>query len=283
MAGINLVWGIPPELVDDDVIKILKKYNGKQEKTTSIHERFVWKVAGVTVKRFGEKLVVQGTENNESLNLVWELSKVEKLRLDRKNAEKFVKLFPAEQNAILCTECNRLSLLIEGEIKGLDIIFRKECGHKTDVRPPFFMCARRIMPDVNTLVSNNLSKYIELGFFNNFEVVLPNFVIHIVDLLGRKEKGGASREIHNLRQLEKAKKIFIFRYNDGFEMPSTREEFQKVEDDIILRIANLTNSILLTGDRNLKDKAVLEKRPTIYVHPKISRKVKIIKQTRVPQ
>ncbi len=53
-----------------------------------------------------------------------------------------------------------------------------------------------------------------------------------------------------------------------------------MEDNIILEIANLTNSILLTGDMNLKDKAFLDKRPTIYIHPKDAKKIKQIHETR---
>lgn len=280
MSGINLVWEICAGFTDEEVIQILEKYDGKKENITSKYERWIWKAVGLTVKCFKEKLVVQGTENEKSLNLLRDLSAVETLRFNPKNAKKFAKLFPIEQNAILCTECNRPSLLIEGEIEGLDIVFKKECGHKTDLKPPLFMYTCRILPDVNILISNNLSRYVELGFFDKFEVILPNFVMQIINLLGAKEKQGASREITKLRKLERKHNIVIFNCNDGFDAPSTKTEFQKVEDDVILKIANLTNSILLTGDGNLKDKALLNKRPTIYIHPKESKQVKIIERVR---
>ncbi|MFQ5816196.1 MAG: hypothetical protein ACE5G7_06835, partial [Candidatus Hydrothermarchaeaceae archaeon] len=85
-----------------------------------------------------------------------------------------------------------------------------------------------------------------------------------------------------LEELEKEDKITIFNPDDGFTVPKNTKEFQQKEDDIILQIANLTNSILFTGDGNLKHKAFLNKRPTIYIHPKESRQIKIIEKVRHP-
>ena len=281
MTGINITWEVSSNFKESKIKDVLGKYGCTYEAPTTPYEKWVAKAVGVTVKLFAKKLLVQGRENAESLELIQELSELECLILDRRNAEKFAKLFPALHNAILCTECNRPSLLIEGKIEGLDITFHKECGHKNNLHPPLFMLTSRILPDVNVLVGGHLSKCINLGYFEGFEVVIPDYIMHVLDLLEPRKKKGASNEIERLRGLEKDNKITIFSSKDGLPIP-TKEEFQSREDDDILEIANLTNSILFTGDENLKDKATLVKRPTIYIHPSLSGHIKIIEETRNP-
>jgi rRNA-processing protein FCF1 len=56
-----------------------------------------------------------------------------------------------------------------------------------------------------------------------------------------------------------------------------------VEDDVILEIAKLTNSILFTQDLTMKDKAMIKKRPTIFLHPEEAGKIKTIAQVRSPE
>jgi len=282
MAGINLTWEVSSGLDESKVKDVLKKFGCTDEKPTNRYQKWVCKGVNVTIIRFEKNLVVQGRENDESLQLVKELSKVNGLRLDKENAEKFAKLFRLSHNAIFCMECNTPSLLIEGKIEGLDIVFRKECGHKNSMRPPLFMLTSRILPDVNILIGGHLSRCIDLGYFEGFEVVIPDFVTHVIGVLGSREGSGASSEITRLRNFESNKRITIFNCKDGLPVPSTKEEFQKKEDDSILEIANLTNSILFTGDRNLKDKAMLNKRPTIYLQPRESKQLKIIKEVRHP-
>lgn len=282
MAGINLTWEVSSDLDESKVKGVLKKFGCTDEKPTNRYQRWVCKGVNVTIIRYEKNIVIQGKENDESLQLVKKLSKVNGLRLNKENAEKFAKLFGPLQNAIFCMECNTPSLLIEGKIEGLDIIFRKECGHKNSMQPPLFMLTSRILPDVNILIGGLLSRCIDLGYFEKFEVVIPEFIMHVIDVLGPRERSGASNEIDRLRKLENEKKITIFNCKDGLEVPSTKEEFQKNEDDSILAIANLTNSILFTGDKNLKNKAMLNKRPTIYIQPKESKQIKLIKEVRRP-
>jgi rRNA-processing protein FCF1 len=282
MTGINLTWGVSSGLDESEVKAVLKKFGCTDEKPTNQYQKWVCKGVNVTIIRFEKNLVVQGKENDESLQLVRELSKVNGLRLDKENAEKFAKLFRVLHNAIFCMECNTSSMLIEGKIEGLDIVFRKECGHKNSMQPPLFMLTSRILPDVNILIGGHLSRCIDLGYFEGFEVVIPEFVTHVIGFLGSIEASGASNEIARLRKFESEGRITIFNCKDGLSIPSTKEEFQRKEDDYILAIANLTNSILFTGDKNLKDKATLNKRPTIYFQQKESKQLKIIHEVRSP-
>lgn len=280
MTGINLTWEVSADFDDSKVKDVLKKFRCTDERPTNQYQKWVCKGAGVTIIRYEKNLVVQGKENDESLRLIHELSKVDELRLDKKNAEKFAKLVRVSHNAIFCMECNTPSMLIQGKIEGLDIVFRKECEHKNSMRAPIFMLTNRILPDVNILIGGYLSKCIDLGYFGGFEVVIPDFVLRVLDFTGGKKKSGASNEIGRLRDFENKKIINIFNCKDGLSV--SKEDFLKKEDDFILEIANLTNSILFTSDRNLKDRAILNKRPTIYLHPREGEQVKKIKDVRHP-
>jgi len=161
MTGINLTWEVSADFDDSKVKDVLKKFRCTNEKPTNQYQKWVCKGADVTIIRYERNLVVQGKENDESLRLIQALSKVDVLRFDKLNAEKFAKLIRVSHNAIFCAECGTSSMMIEGKIEGLDIAFRKECGHKNSMRPPLFMLTSRILPDVNVLIGGHLSRYRE--------------------------------------------------------------------------------------------------------------------------
>jgi predicted PilT family ATPase len=122
-----------------------------------------------------------------------------------------------------------------------------------------------------------------LGYFHGFEIVVPQYVMGVVDkYVGRAQKRAISEEIGVLRRLAGENKVSILNYNDGFPMPLTREQFESEEDDKILEIAHLTNSVMVTCDGNFKDKALLANRPTIYINPDLLNQVKVIEEVRTP-
>jgi predicted PilT family ATPase len=178
-------------------------------------------------------------------------------------------------------ECTTPSMLIEGKVENLDLVFRKECGHVAKMKPPIFMVTNRILPDVNVLISGHISRGIHLGLFEHFEIVIPDFVMKVIDTLGPVKKTGASNEIARLNRSEMDGKISVINCKDGHSIPPL-EQLGAVEDDIILDIAKLTNSILFTQDLTLKDKAMIKKRPTIFLHPEEAGKIKIIAEVRSP-
>ena len=279
MSSINLSFGIDSSFQDSDILNVLDNYGFTDEKTTNNYQKWVRKGLDVIIIKFEKKVIIQGKENDKILNVIRDILEVEGVIVDPKNAEKLAKLFKLSHNTLFCMKCNSPSMLIKGEIEGLDIVFKMQCGHNNDMNPPIFMLTSRILPDSNILVNGNLSRCIDLGYFRGFEIVIPDFVTHVIDTLGTNKKAGASKEIERLQELEGKGIITIFNCMDGIELPC-EEDFNKVEDDKILEIANLTNSILLTGDMNLKDKANLNKRPTIYIHPKDGNQIKIIHETR---
>lgn len=135
----------------------------------------------------------------------------------------------------------------------------------------------RILPDICVLISNTLSRLIELGFLDGFEILIPDSIEYIVQILceGRLQ-AGFYNEIDRLKELEKERKIDILYCS--YEMPEikSRRELIAREDDLILEIAVVSNSILFTSDKALRNKAASVKQPVIYFPAKYQRNIKDI-------
>lgn len=280
---IVIVWEFLPSFDKELIKRVMEKYRAQFRAPSNPYMLQSWKTDGLTINVFEKKLVVQGVLDEHSKVLIQEIAGIEGLRLDAKNQEILARVFPRRQNAIVCSQCRMPSLLIEGEIAGLDVVFKKECGHVDKMRPPFLTLNNRILPDINVLISKALSRFINLGYFHGFEIVIPQYVMGVVDrYVGRAQKRAISEEIGVLRKLASDNKVSILNYNDGFPMPLTREHFESEEDDKILEIAHLTNSVMVTCDGNFKDKALLANRPTIYINPDLLNQVKVIEEVRTP-
>jgi len=282
MTGINITWDISLTADDTAIKDILHRYGCSDGTVTDQHQKWICKGSNITVLRFEKKLVFQGTENELNLEMMQELNKLKELHLDHANAEKFARHLKFSHNAILCMECTSPSMLIEGKVEGLDLIFRKECGHEAKMVPPIFMVTTRILPDINVLIGGHISKGIQIGLFEHFEIVIPDFVMGVIDTFGSGKRTGASNEITRLQRYSQEGKITIINCKDGHPVPPM-EQLDAVEDDIILEIAKLTNSILFTQDAIMKGKALIKKRPTIYLNPEDAGKIKIIAQVRSPE
>lgn len=282
MAGINIIWECSPTVEDTSIKEVLYRFGCTDATITNQHQRWICKGSNIKIIRFKRKLVFQGTENEQNLEMMQELSKVKGLHLDYANAEKYARHLHFSHNAILCMECISPSMLIEGKVENLDLVFRKECGHVAKLKPPIFMVTNRILPDVNVLISGHISRGIQLGMFEHFEIVIPNFVMGVIDTFGSGKRTGASNEITRLKRSEMDGKISIINCKDGYPIPPP-DQLGTVEDDTILEIAKLTNSILFTQDVTMKDKAMIKKRPTIFLHPEEAGKIKIITQVRSPK
>jgi len=282
MTGINITWDISPTADDTAIKEILHRFGCTDGTVTDQHQKWMCKGSNITIIRFERKLVFQGIDNELNLEIMQELSRVTGLHLDHTNAEKFARHLRFSHNAILCMECTSPSMLIEGKVENLDLVFRKECGHIAKMKPPIFMVTNRILPDINVLISGHISRGVQLGLFEHFEIIIPDFVMDVVDTFGSGKKAGVSNEIGRLKRLEKEGKISIINCKSDHAIPSL-EELGAVEDDIILEIAKLTNSILFTQDVTMKDKALIKKRPTIFLHPEEAGKIKVIAQVRSPE
>lgn len=133
----------------------------------------------------------------------------------------------------------------------------------------------RILPDICVLISHTLSRVVELGFLDGFEILIPDFIESIVEVLCEgKLKAGFKNEIKKLRELEAERKIDILYCSYGVDLPENKNELIATEDDMILEVAVVTNSILFTADKGLKDKSVSIKQPVIYIPPKFQKNIK---------
>ncbi|MGB9937139.1 MAG: hypothetical protein ACPK7O_05415 [Methanobacterium sp.] len=137
----------------------------------------------------------------------------------------------------------------------------------------------RILPDICVLISHTLSRIIELGFLEDFEVLIPDSVEYVVQVLcDGTLQAGFYNEIQKLEELEEERKIDIL--HCSYEIPEvkTKKELINKEDDLILEIAIITNSILFTSDKGLKDKAVSVKQPVIFFPAKYQKELKNISE-----
>ncbi|HEX3012909.1 MAG TPA: hypothetical protein VHO92_01375, partial [Methanobacterium sp.] len=122
---------------------------------------------------------------------------------------------------------------------------------------------------------HTLSRVVELGFLDGFEILIPDFVEEIVLVLCEgKLKAGFYNEMKKLRELEAERKINILYCSYGVDWPENRKKLINTEDDMILEVAVATESILFTADKGLKDKATSIKQPVMYIPPKFERRIK---------
>ena len=133
----------------------------------------------------------------------------------------------------------------------------------------------RILPDICVLISHTLSRVVELGFLENFGILIPDFVEEIVLILCEgKLKAGFYNEIEKLKELEAKRKIDILYCSYGVDLPENKKKLIDTEDDLILEAAVATESILFTADKGLKDKAISIKQPVMYIPPKFQKGIK---------
>jgi predicted PilT family ATPase len=135
----------------------------------------------------------------------------------------------------------------------------------------------RILPDICVLISHTLSRLIELNILEGFEIIIPDSIENIVQILCESRlQAGFYNEIDKLKELETERKIDIV--HCSYEMPEikTKKELVKIEDDLILEIAIITNSILFTSDKGLRNKASSVKQPVIYFPAKYQKNIKDI-------
>ena len=133
----------------------------------------------------------------------------------------------------------------------------------------------RILPDICVLISHTLSRVVELGFLENFEILIPDFVEEIVLILCEgKLKAGFYNEMEKLKELEAKRKIDILYCSYGVDLPENKKKLIDTEDDLILEAAVATESILFTADKGLKDKAISIKQPVMYIPPKLQKGIK---------
>jgi hypothetical protein len=273
---ITIAWQVLQDFDPSSLLAVIRPYKPIELKPGNKYELKVWKLDGLVLKYYETKLVVQGSITERARPLLRDISKLGNLTLDNENSAKLEGMFPTKQNAVQCPVCRDSSLLIEGVLEGLDVVFERECGHQDKLQPPLFMLTNRILPDLNMLVSSTLSRLVRLGYFNGFEVVVPDFILDVADSFkGSGSKKSLSSELKELRGLEGEGKIKLLSIQQD---PTNVTD----EDKKILALSQLTNSILVTADQVLKDRALMDKRPTVYLPAEAFGQIKMLDEVRNP-
>lgn len=275
----SITWDRTPLFDVDEIERLLKQSNSLDPESGSLPEHTIrrWRFGNLTIHLYEHRLLLQCVINGFNLAVIRTLQAYRGLTVDEENARKLAALMPVGQNALVCPLCKTPTLEVTGVISGLNAQFVTGCSHSIRLEAPIMMHSNRLMPDMNILVGRNLSFFVERGFFQHLEVVLPDFLLHAIDqFLGPGKARGASREIETLRRLEMEGQIALLLLPVGDKKYIKPEDFGAQEDDFLLDFARATNSILFTADQNLRQKALLGKRPVVYVSPEVIGKLKAL-------
>jgi rRNA-processing protein FCF1 len=277
--SINIAFDVSSSIDKDSLAKHVENFNGKKRNLTNEYQKYFWSINGLSVILYEKKLVVQGQLSEITKPFVKGLRDVKGLSLDSPNRQKLMSVFPSRQNSIVCSQCGKTSLVIQGQIEGLDIIFSLECGHRCHLEAPFQTLNNRVLPDINMILSKSVSRLINLGMLKGVEIIFPEVILDIVDKFkGTGSKDAISEELESLRKIAEKGGFSI---NTFSNIPMTyRTASPEEEDKGILDFAQFTNSILMTADNVFKERALMQGRPTIYVNPKDFGKLKMIEEVR---
>jgi hypothetical protein len=259
--------------------QLMERNNATKKETKSEYEIAKWSIDGINITLYEKKLVIQCKKDETYYDLIKSICDLEGLTIDKENRNKLLSILPKHHNVLLCKNCNAQSRTITAEKHGMEIKFKQSCSHLEDLNSPILMLNNRILPDLNILISNSLSRLIELGHFEGYEVVIPKFIMKLAETLGGSKKTGIVNEISKLKELETQGKIKIFNFADEMD-PQMSEEILKEEDIKLAKISDLTNSILVTADNLFRGNRELENRPVILIPGKILDDIKTIHDTR---
>lgn len=257
----------------------MTKNNATVNQTNSEYELGKWTINDVHITLYAKSLVIQTKKDPAYYQTVKSICSFEGVIMDTGNKTKLGTLSPKTHNAMLCPSCYSQSRTITSSIDGLDIIFKHECNHINNLNTPIMVLNNRILPDLNILISNSLSRLIEMNRFEGYEVVIPKFAMQVAESLGGSKKAGISNEIANLKKLEEQEKIKVMNYGEYDDSTSIEKMLTK-EDEILAKISDETNSILITSDKLFKSNRVLENRPVILIPGDIHKDIKTIHEAR---
>jgi len=281
--NLTIVWEVSSNFEGNIFRNTIISCGFHKQDTKGDYEISRWKGDGLTLLQFEKKIMIQGRYIDGVEEIIQKINALNGLDLDLKSKNRIQSIFKKSHGAITCEKCGKPHYLINTKVEGIDIKLYNECGHQSDAKVPFNMLIYRILPDLNILISNHLSRLINLNYLLNSEIVISDYVMNCTDhYLGNKNKNAISSEIEKLRKIKNEGKISLYYYSDKIPIPKNQDEYNKLEDDNILEIAKITNSILLTEDKNFKDKAILQLRPVIFLSNKVVHTLKLLSDIRTP-
>ena len=228
---------------------------------------------GTTVRINKKKITIQGRLNKETKEIISKINALNQLTLNPKNLKIYEEIFQPKNGKIICQQCGEPSETIEGTSNDSgDPIFESSCGHELETNSPLLIARNRILPDLNILISRTLSRLVNLGYFNGYEIVIPEYYDKFIDQCfgkGNKRNGFLS-EKGDLYKLKEQGRIRIHEHpSSGSKIANCSEE-GKIEDDIIFDFAVNTHSILITKDKTLKEKSRERNLECIFFSQKVS-------------
>jgi hypothetical protein len=227
---------------------------------------------GVTVRINKKKITIQGQLNKETREIISEINAFDQLTLDPKNLKIYEEIFQPKNGQIICQQCGKASEMIEGTSDDSgNPIFKSSCGHELETNSPLLIARNRILPDLNILISKTLSRLVSAGYFNGYEVVIPEYYDKFVDQCFSKGKRRESflTEEKELNKLMRQGRIRIYAHPFvGNKIMNCSDE-GKIEDDIIFDLAINTHSILITADKTLIDKSTRQNLECISFSQKV--------------
>lgn len=254
--------------------------NANTKSTNSEYEMAKWEINGVNISVYEKKIVIQTKKDPAYHSTVKDICDFPGVIMNTENKTKLASMAPKSHNSMLCPTCYGLSRTIVSGTKGLEITFLHECKHENKMTDPILILNNRILPDLNILISNSLSRLIGMGHFDGYEVIIPKFAMRVAETLGGSKKAGISNEISKLKSLEDEGKIKVMNYGDIDDDESV-EKMLSHEDEKLAEISDITNSILVTSDNLFKSNRVLENRPVILIPGDIQEAIKTIHEARV--
>ena len=137
---------------------------------------------GVTVRIGKKKITIQGQLNKETKEIISKINALNQLTLSPKNLKIYEEIFQPKNGNIICQQCGKPSDAIEGTSdESGNPIFKSSCGHELETNSPLLIARSRILPDLNILISRTLSRLVSLGYFNGYEIVIPEYYDKFVD------------------------------------------------------------------------------------------------------
>ncbi len=234
---------------------------------------------GTIVRIEKNKITIQGQLNKETKELISKINALDQLTLNPKNLKIFAEIFQPNNGSIICQECGQPSTVIEG---GSDAsgnpVFKCGCGHEIRTNSPLLIARSQMLPDLNILISKTLSRIIQAGYFNGYEIIIPEYYDKFVDQCfdRGKRRSAFLSEKEELMKLQRQGLIRYQQYPYSDSKIVDCNEEGKIEDDKVFKFAEKTHSILITADSTLKEKSIEHNLECIFFTQNLSDSAKLL-------
>ena len=243
-------------------------YEDKDETTTCKNEALK-----TTVRINKKKITIQGQLNKETKEIISKINALNQLTLSPKNLKIYEEIFQPRNGNIICQQCGEPSETIEGTSdESGNPVFKSSCGHELETNSPLLIARDRILPDLNVLISRTLSRLVNSGYFNGYEIVIPEYYDKFVDHCFSKsnKRNGFLSEKRELYKLKDQGRIRIHDHPFSGRKIGNCSEEEEIEDDIIFDFAVFTHSILITEDRTLVENSRERNLECIFFSQKVN-------------